>query len=136
MESYMWCVSCKCVSLPECLGLRSGGCGNSAASGWCCRRFPVCSEAAPPPPDAYEGCESHKASVCGGNTMRISLESINRVDLILWKQMRSDKYLRSVPCPRDVHMSLQHQVCCTHIILTAVFKELNLRRYMWRGQHV
>lgn len=33
-------------------------------------------------------------------------------------------------------MSLQHQVCCTHIILTAVFKELDLERYKWRGQHV
>lgn len=43
---------------------------SSAASGWCCRRFPVCSEAAPPLPDAYEGCESHEAFVCGGNTMK------------------------------------------------------------------
>lgn len=38
---------------------------NSAASDWSCRRFPVGSPAALPLTDAYEGCGSHTASVCG-----------------------------------------------------------------------
>ena len=32
-----------------------------------------------------------------------------------------------VPCSRDVHMRLQHQVSHTHVIFTTVFKERDLR---------
>ena len=53
---------------------------NSAVSGWCCRRFPVCSESPLPQPDSYEGCESHKASVCGESTE--SLRPNNSEDVL------------------------------------------------------
>lgn len=57
---------CSSRALLWCWGWRSAGCVNNAASGWCCRRSPVCSGAVLPPPDAYEDYESHTVSACGG----------------------------------------------------------------------
>lgn len=37
-----------------------------------------------------------------------------------------DRTVKSEPCPRDVHVCLQHQVCCTYIILATVFEEWDL----------
>lgn len=77
---------------------------SSAVSGWCCRRFPVCSGAAPPPPDAYEGCESHKASVCRENTMRIYSDLTDSIlDLVTmrWRQGISWICTLSLICPYE-----------------------------------
>lgn len=48
-----------------------------------------------------------------------------------WRDKSMEEHLISVLCPRDVHVSLQHQVCSAHIVLAAVFEKLDLEWYTW-----
>lgn len=61
-----------------------------------------------------------------------------RADLVThgWKEKRIKEYLKLILCPRDVHVSMQHQICCAHVILATVFKERDLEKSKWRGQTV
>ena len=108
---------------------------SSAASGWCCRRFPVCSGAALQPPDAYESCESHKASVCG-KVDKQPLRLNTGADALTALAIKNKSDFKYVPSSRDVHVCLQHQVRRANVILTTVFKERDLGRCKWRTRHV
>lgn len=110
--------------LPECWGWRSAGCVSSAASGWCCRRFPVCSGAAPPPPDAYEGCESHKASVCGDDTMETHWKT---KQLRGYREEGDVSYLYLVP-------GMSIWACSTRSVVHTSSSPQSLKNGIYRGE--
>lgn len=45
------------------------------------------------------------------------------------KRVKGYGYIISLPCTRDVHMSLEHQVCCAHVVFTTVLEERDLVRH-------